>query len=206
MKVIVVDYEAGNLASVRTALVHLGVEPGVTGDAGAVGGAERIVFPGVGAAGAAMAVLRQRGLDEAMRRAAARGAPILGICIGIQLALERSEEDGGTDCLGLLPGEVRRFDPAEVEGGKVPHMGWNGVDFRRAHPVFDGVPGGAEFYFVHSYYPVAGDEQIVVGTTEYGRRFASALARDTIVATQFHPEKSGRHGLKVLENFLRWKP
>jgi glutamine amidotransferase len=201
----VVDYKAGNLASVRTALVHCGADVVVTGDAAAVAAADRIVFPGVGAARAAMDELNGSGLADAMRDAAARGVPILGICLGTQVILDRSEEDGGTDCLGILSGEVHRFRRLR-QRLKVPHMGWNGVDRVRKHPVLAGVPAAAEFYFVHSYYPVAGEEESVIGTTEYGIRFASIVGRANIIAMQFHPEKSGRYGLRILENFLRWTP
>jgi glutamine amidotransferase len=201
----VVDYNAGNLASVRTALAHCGADAVVTGEAAAVAGAERIVFPGVGAAGAAMRTLNRGGLADAMRDAAGRGVPILGICLGTQVVLDRSEEDGGTACLGLLPGEVHRFR-RDRRRLKVPHMGWNGVDRVRPHPVLAGVPAAAEFYFVHSYYPVAGEEKYVIGTTEYGIRFASIVGRANIIAMQFHPEKSGRYGLRILENFLGWTP
>jgi glutamine amidotransferase len=201
----VVDYKAGNLASVRTALAHCGADAVVTGDAAAVAAADRIVFPGVGAAGAAMEELNRSGLAEAMRGAAARGVPILGICLGTQVILDHSDESGGTDGLGLLPGVVRRFQRGRARL-KVPHMGWNGIDRARPHAVLEGVPAGAEFYFVHSYYPVAGEEECVIGTTEYGIRFASIVGRGNIVAMQFHPEKSGRYGLRILENFLRWMP
>jgi glutamine amidotransferase len=178
----------------------------VTSDPRVLDAASHLVFPGVGAAGAAMANLRERGLDVCLRRWAAEGRPLLGICLGTQVIFAHSEE-GDTDCLGIVPGAVRRF-PADLQAGgqrlKIPHMGWNSVALRGNHPVFAGVPAGAEFYFVHSYYPAPSDEGWVAGWTEYGIRFAAAVARSNLVAVQFHPEKSGRPGLTILENFCRW--
>jgi glutamine amidotransferase len=203
----IIDYQAGNLTSVERALRHLGADCQISRDPEFIAAAERIVFPGVGAAGSCMNSLRALGLDRVLREAVAAGKPVLGICIGCQVVFERSEEDLAT-CLGLLPGEVVRF-PADMpapEGGvlKVPHMGWNGVEWQRPHPVFAGVHPQAEFYFVHSYYPRPADPALVVGTTHYGLTFASAVAWGSLVAVQFHVEKSGRPGLKILENFLAW--
>lgn len=200
----IVDYKAGNLTSVRLAFEYLGAPVRVTDDPAVIRAAGRIVFPGVGAAASAMATLQSGGLVEALRNAAGRGVPFLGICLGTQIILERSEENGGTPCIGLFPGLARRFrfDDPRV---KVPQMGWNAVRLRRPHPVFDGIAESSEFYFVHSYYPdpAAGPDRL--GETEYGGfTFASVLARGNIVATQFHPEKSGRIGLRLLENFARW--
>lgn len=200
----IVDYKAGNLTSVRLAFEKLGERAVVTGDPEAVRGAERVVFPGVGAASSAMATLRRTGLEEALSEAARRGVPFLGICLGAQIILERSEEDGGTMGLGLLPGTARRFgffDPRI----KVPHMGWNAVRPCRAHPLFAGIPENSEFYFVHSYYPDPSAENLRLAVTEYaGFEFASAIGRGSLAAVQFHPEKSGRVGLRLLANFARW--
>jgi len=204
----IIDYEAGNLTSVQRALDHLGAPCAVTQDTAQIARAERVIFPGVGAAGAAMASLKRLGLDKALRQALDAGKPVLGICLGTQIIFELSEEDGGTRCLGILTGQTIRFPAglADARGValKIPHMGWNRVRWTRAHPVFRGLPAEAEFYFVHSYHPAPGRQEEVVGTTEYGYPFVSALARGNLVAVQFHPEKSGRPGLKILENFLAW--
>ena len=152
-----------------------------------------------------MAYLRQSGLDRHIREWATGGKLLLGICLGTQIIFAHSEEDD-TDCLGLVPGFVRRFPPPLTACGrllKVPHMGWNEVAFR-PHPLFANLPAGAQFYFVHSYYPVPQEESWIVGETDYGIRFCAALAHGNIVAVQFHPEKSGRLGLAILENFCRW--
>lgn len=202
--VAIIDYEAGNLTSVALAVKHLGVEGLVTRDPAVVDGAERVIFPGQGAAGSAMANLKRLGLEAPLRRAIADGRPVLGICIAHQLIFEHSAEDGGVDCLGLLPGRVIRFD----FGGrrvKIPQMGWNAVTPRRDHPVLEGFAAGWECYFVHSYYPVPADPALTVAETEYeGLTFASMVGRDNLVAMQFHPEKSGRAGLTLLRNFLEW--
>ncbi len=202
----VVDYRAGNLTSVARALAYLGRECIVTSDPRILDGASHIIFPGVGAAGTAMANLREQGLDVWLRQWAAEGKPLLGICLGTQVIFEYSEEDDA-GCLGIVPGTVRRF-PGELQAGgqrlKVPHMGWNSVAFCIDHPVFSGLAEGAEFYFVHSYYPAPSAEGWVAGWTEYGIRFSAAVARGNLVAVQFHPEKSGRPGLTILENFCRW--
>lgn len=203
----IIDYEAGNLTSVERAVKHLGGDCAVTRDLGLIAGADRVIFPGVGAAGAAMASLRRLGLDQALADAVAAGKPVLGICLGTQIIFQRSDEDLA-GCLGLMAGKVVRF--AEDMPGqdglrlKVPHMGWNQVRWVRDHPVFAGVDPEAEYYFVHSYHPLPQDQADVVGITEYGVTFASVVARDNLVATQFHPEKSGRPGLKILRNFLDW--
>ncbi len=201
----IIDYHAGNLTSVQLAFEALGCSATVTSDATTIRAAERVVFPGVGAAGAAMACLRDLGLDAVIREVVARGTPFLGICLGTQILLERSEEDGGTPTLGLLPGQVRRFCPSDPRD-KVPHMGWNQMRLRPpAHPLFAGLADDSDFYFVHSYYPDPSEPGDVLGTTDYaGRTFASAVGRGSLVATQFHPEKSGRVGLHLLANFTRW--
>lgn len=200
----IVDYRAGNLTSVRWALAEIGRAGVITSDPAAIAAAERIVFPGVGAAGAAMRHLAELGLAEPIRRAAREGTPFLGICLGMQVLFERSAEDGGVATLGLLPGRVERFAPADPRE-KVPHMGWNQVRIARPHPIFEGVPDGGEFYFVHSYYVAAGAPEHVLGRTDYGGvSFCSVTAVGNIVATQFHIEKSGALGLRMLENFTRW--
>jgi len=199
----IVDYGAGNLTSVLRAVVSLGHSAEITDDAGKIAAAERVIFPGVGAAGETMANLKRLGLDRVLRQDVVdAGKPFLGICIGVQVIFEWSDEDGGTPCLGLLPGRVVRF---AGEGLKVPQIGWNQVRLRRPHPVFDGVSDGAEFYFVNSYHPRPADEGHVLAVTEYGAEFASVVGRANLVATQFHLEKSGRVGLKMLDNFCRWQ-
>jgi glutamine amidotransferase len=200
----IVDYKAGNLTSVKRALDHLGVESVVTPDPEAVVEAERIIFPGVGHAGTAMRVLRERGLDEALKQAYAAGTPILGTCVGAQIILAHSEE-GDTDCLGLIAGECARFRPDDP-ALKVPHMGWNAVRQTpgAAHPVLAGVPDGAEFYFVHSYYLRPADPANVLATAEHGVIFPAIIGQRNLVATQFHSEKSGPVGLTILQNFAAW--
>ena len=200
----IVDYKAGNLTSVRLAFEHLGAAVQITDQPEALLEATRVVFPGVGAAGSAMATLRELGLLEAIRTVAGRGTPFLGICIGMQLLLEHSEEDGGTPCIALVHGQVRRFRPADPMV-KIPHMGWNAVAFRREHPLLDGIESGSELYFVHSFYPSPSDPSVVVGETDYaGVVFASAIGRGNLFATQFHPERSGRIGMTILDNFRSW--
>jgi len=200
----IVDYNAGNPTSVKRALASVGVASHVSPSADEVRNAERIIFPGVGHARSTMAVLIERGLDGALRDAFARGTPILGVCVGAQLSLGHSEE-GDTPCLGLVPGAVRRFPelPREL---KVPHMGWNRVEVRRAHPLFDGVPAVNEFYFVHSYYLLPEQREHVLATTHHGIEFASAFAVGNFAAVQFHPEKSGPLGLDILARFASWAP
>ena len=199
--IVIIDYQAGNLTSVVRSLKALGVEGTVTQDPAVVAQATRVIFPGVGAAGKAMATLRELGLDQALRQSFQRGIPILGICLGAQVILEHSEEND-TVCLGLLPGRTRAL--SRGEGLKIPHMGWNRVRFLRAHPIFKGLPEGAEYYFVHSYYPAPAETTMVVGVTDHGIEFPCAIGWRNLVATQFHPEKSGRFGLQILENFLAW--
>ena len=199
--IVIIDYQAGNLTSVVRSLKALGVEGTVTQDPAVVAQATRVIFPGVGAAGKAMATLRELGLDQALRQSLARGIPILGICLGAQIILEHSEEND-TVCLGLLPGRTRAL--SRSEGLKIPHMGWNRVRFLSGHRVFKGLPEGAEYYFVHSYYPAPAEATMVLGVTDHGIGFPSAIGWRNLVATQFHPEKSGRFGLQILENFLAW--
>ena len=213
----IVDYDAGNLTSVQRALEYLGIPSRMvsTGDdlrratvgrsAGnrpALGKLERIIFPGVGHAGTAMETLRARGLDVALRDAFERGIPILGICLGAQIVLSRSEE-GDTPCLGLIPGCSPRFDLAD-RALKVPHMGWNAVRIRQPHPVLNEVQDEDEFYFVHAYYPLPSQASRVFATCHYGGPFPAVIGDRNLVATQFHPEKSGRIGLALLRSFSEW--
>jgi glutamine amidotransferase len=200
----IVDYNAGNPTSVKRALASVGVDSVLSPVADEVRNAERIIFPGVGHARSTMAVLVERGLDRALADAFARGTPILGICVGAQLSLSHSEE-GDTTCLGLVPGKVRRF-PELARELKVPHMGWNRVRVKRAHPLLEGLPIENEFYFVHSYYLAPEHEDQVLATTEHGIEFVSAFAVDNFAAVQFHPEKSGPLGIGVLERFAHWEP
>jgi len=203
----IIDYKAGNLTSVKRALDFLGQDSVVTSDYSEVIKAERIIFPGVGAAGKAMFDLKRHGMDQTIREAFGNKKPILGICLGTQIIMEMSRESD-TRCLGLIKGEVQRFpDHLSDNNGKrlkVPHMGWNSVRLRRRHPIFDGVPPDSEFYFVHSYYPVPSLSEIILGETYYGDWFVSVLLSKNLVAVQFHPEKSGRPGLKILSNFCKW--
>ncbi len=202
----IIDYRAGNLTSVKLAFDTIGQEARITSDPACILEAERVIFPGVGAAGAAMRHLQALDLADTIREVARRGTPFLGICLGTQIILEHSEEDGGVDTLGLLPGRVVRFTPAD-RYDKVPHMGWNRVHARVPHPLFEGIEDETEFYFVHSYYPAPATDALTLATTGYaGVTFASALGRGSILATQFHPEKSGKSGLRLLENFCRWQP
>lgn len=199
LEVVVVDYDAGNLRSVARALEEVGARPKVTGDPRELASARVVVLPGVGAADASMRALHKRGLVEPILEYVASNQPMLGVCMGLQLLLEETDE-GNARCLAAIPGRVRRL-PA---GLKVPHMGWNQVILSRSHPVFQGIPSGSHFYFVHSYYADPCDQKLVLGQTEYGVQFCSVLARNNLVATQFHPEKSGRRGLQVYANFLRF--
>jgi glutamine amidotransferase len=200
----IIDYNAGNLTSVKRAMDYLGIGSSITHDYSEIARAERIIFPGVGAAGRAMADLRTRNLDQAIIEAFNNKKPILGICLGTQIVMDMSEEND-TKCLGLIKGNVLRFisEPGKTVM-KVPHMGWNSVRFKMNHPVFKGVDKDSEFYFVHSYYPAPDDPDRILGETEYITKFASVIAGGTLVATQFHPEKSGEPGLRILENFSKW--
>ncbi len=196
----IIDYKAGNLTSVARALYHLGYENRITDDAKTILDAERVIFPGVGAAKATIGNLQARSLDDVLLKFYESGKPMLGICIGIQILFEHSEEED-TDCLGLLPGHVKKY-PVE-KYLKVPQIGWNEVWQVQQHEIFDGVPNPAHFYFVNSYYPVPDEEQTIIGKTTYGIEFCSAIAHNNLIATQFHLEKSGRVGLKMLANFLK---
>jgi glutamine amidotransferase len=205
----IIDYKAGNLTSVARAVNHLGFPCTVTHDIAAIRRAQRIIFPGVGAAGAAMSSLKQLGLDEVLAEQTAAGKPILGICIGCQIIMNHSEEND-TRCLGLVAGRVTAFPAGLVdETGrvlKIPHMGWNRIRFRSDHPFLAGVDPEDEFYFVHSFYPVPDDPGAILATSDYGLSFTSVIGWGHLVATQFHLEKSGRPGLRMLKNFCTWNP
>ncbi len=206
--VTIIDYKAGNLTSVKLALDQLGAGARITSDPALIRNAERIIFPGVGAAASAMATLDSLGVRDALRDVLGKGVPFLGICLGCQILLDESEEDGGVQTLGLVPGKCVKFRSADPRD-KVPEMGWNQVSIASdfAKPFFTDIPDGSEFYFVHSYYPAPADADDVVAHTEYaGVRFASMFGRDNLIACQFHPEKSGRIGLQLLKNFLFWQP
>jgi glutamine amidotransferase len=200
----IVDYKAGNLTSVQRALEFLGHKSEITDRTDKIAAADRVILPGVGAAGATMENLNALGLSEVLRNDVARaGKPFLGICIGIQVLLDRSEEDDAR-CLGIVAGRVARY-PRSLDGRplKVPQIGWNRVRQARPHRVFAGVPDNTHFYFVNSYYPIPDDPSIAIGACEYGVPFTAAIARDNVIATQFHLEKSGMAGLKLLDNFCR---
>jgi glutamine amidotransferase len=203
----IIDYKAGNLGSVARAIDHLGFECRITHEVKEILDADRVIFPGVGSAGQAMQDLKIMGLDQALYDLYKSGKPFLGICLGAQIILEKSEENQ-TACLGLLPGTVKRFPlPLLSDDGqdlKVPHMGWNQVKFKRPHPLFKGVSPESEFYFVHSYYPAPESEETIIGTTYHGITFPSVLGERNLLAVQFHLEKSGLPGLTILKNFCLW--
>ncbi len=204
----IIDYRAGNLKSVERALNKLAVPCRITADREVLLEAERIIFPGVGAAGKALEDLRHLGLDRVLIQAYEQGKPILGICLGAQIVLEKSQENN-TRCLGLVPGEVKRFPTPLLSRDhdplKIPHMGWNNVRILKPHPVLAGIREEDEFYFVHSYYTEPASETWGIGQTEHGIEFTSILGSKNLIATQFHPEKSGVPGLRILKNFSTWK-
>jgi len=200
-EIVVVDYDAGNLRSVQRALEAVGQRPLVSSDPRAVERAEALVLPGVGSAQDCMRKLVARDLVEPLKDYAASGRPFLGVCVGLQLLFDGSEEGGGVECLGILPGMVRRFE--NRDGLKVPQIGWNAVTLKYDHPLLDGIPGGTYFYFVHSYYADSADPSVTMGQAEYGVDFAAIVASENVVATQFHPEKSADMGLRIYANFGR---
>jgi imidazole glycerol-phosphate synthase subunit HisH len=203
----IIDYKAGNLTSVARALQSIGKDYLITDKIDQLEMASHVIFPGVGAAGDAMDNLKQRKLDNWLKDWIKIGKPLMGICLGTQIILDYSEEND-TSCVGLVSGSTKRFPdnmPSEGRSLKIPHMGWNSVRFRREHPVFQNIPAGAEFYFVHSYYPAPSQDSVVLGVTDYGIEFCSVLAIKNLVAMQFHPEKSGRPGLQILRNFCDWR-
>ena len=197
MKLVLIDYDSGNLRSVSRALESQGVHPLITGEPADLDGADAVILPGVGSGPAAMDALNERGLVAPIREYIASGKPFLGICLGLQLLMDRTEE-GDSRCLGVVPGNARLLPP----GLKVPHMGWNNVNFKNPHPLVAGIPQDSYFYFVHSYYAAPQDLEGVGGTTEYGIPFCSIYASGNLVATQFHPEKSGPAGLRLYKNFI----
>lgn len=202
----ILDYKAGNQTSVRRALDHLGIPCAITADPATLESAAGIIFPGVGAAGQAMSHLRESGLDDVLRRHVAAGRPLLGICLGCQIMMSHSEEND-TPTLGLTPGRCVRFaDTLTGEDGRplrIPHMGWNTLARKRESPLLEGVPEDAAFYFVHSYYVETAPEH-VIASSAYGVEFCAVHGRDGLWAVQFHPEKSGAPGLRLLSNFHAW--
>ncbi|WP_339672982.1 imidazole glycerol phosphate synthase subunit HisH [Dasania marina] len=205
----VIDYGMGNLHSVASALEHVGdnVDVLVSGDPEIILAADRVLFPGVGAIRDCMAEILRLGIDQVVAEAM-KTKPLLAICVGMQALMQRSEENGGVDCLGFYPGEVKFFGEhlqgASGEKLKVPHMGWNNVHQQKPHPLWAKIPQDERFYFVHSFYVQAQDEDLVAGSTDYGVSINAAISRDNVFAAQFHPEKSSTAGLQLLQNFLAW--
>ena len=197
--VTIIDYGAGNLRSVVNAIAKLGYQSKITSNTDDVLAARALILPGVGAAGDTMTNLNRLQLTGPIRRYIGDGKPFLGICVGLQVLLTGTEEGGWYDCLNIIPGQVRMLP----EGQKIPHMGWNQVKQVIPHPVFEGIPDETNFYFVHSYYVAPDDKALVAGETEYGITFCSVIARGNLVATQFHPERSGEAGLRIYDNFLK---
>ena len=196
-QVAIIDYGVGNLRSVEKAFAAMGCEAVVSGDESVLRAAQKLVLPGVGAFAACMKALKERGFEQLVKERANDGTPLLGVCVGMQLLFDESEEFGSTPGLGLLRGSVRRFRNDLV----VPHVGWNRIQQRRPHALFEGIEDGAFCYFVHSYYCQPADERVVVGKTEYGISYASVIAQANICGVQFHPEKSQHVGLRMLRNF-----
>lgn len=196
----IIDYDAGNLRSVEKALVALGDTPLITRDAKTILGADRVILPGVGSFGDAMDKLHQYGLVEVIRQVAAGGKPFLGICLGLQLLFDSSEESEGVEGLGILKGKILRIP--DCPGLKIPHMGWNSLKIRPGSRLFAGIAQGAYVYFVHSYYLKAEDEDQVAAATQYSTRIHAAVEAGNVMACQFHPEKSSQTGLRILKNFL----
>lgn len=209
----IIDYGMGNLHSVAKAVEHVAAASGqeaavvVTADARRIAAADRVIFPGVGAIRDCMAEIRRLDVGQIVEQAM-QNKPVLAICVGMQALMQRSEENGGVDCLGLVEGQVRYFgdELRDAEGGrlKVPHMGWNEVEQARAHPLWRDIPDRSRFYFVHSFYVEAANAEQVTGISHYGKELVASLADENIFATQFHPEKSQQVGLTLLRNFLHW--
>lgn len=195
----IIDYGVGNLRSVEKAFAAAGCDAVVSSDDNVLRAAERLVLPGVGAFAACMTALTERGFDQLVRERVALGTPLLGVCVGMQMLFEESEEFGTSRGLGLLRGRVRRFSNELV----VPHVGWNQTRQRLAHPLFEGIVDGSFFYFVHSYYCDSSDDRIVLGETDYGGAYTSVVACENLSGVQFHPEKSQGAGLRLLANFAR---
>jgi glutamine amidotransferase len=199
MKVVIIDYGAGNLRSVYNALSKLGYEARITRASKDLLSADAVILPGVGAGGDTMAALDKLKLSRPIKQYLAANRPFLGICIGLQVLLTGTEEGGWHECLDIIKGRVTRLP----EGLKIPHMGWNQVKQIVKHPIFTGIPDNANFYFVHSYYVNPEDKTVIAGETEYGLSFPSVIIKDNLIATQFHPEKSGDTGLKIYDNFIK---
>ena len=195
----IIDYGAGNLRSVSNAITSLGYKARISSDPDEVIRAESVILPGVGAAADTMANLEERGLLDPIRQVIAAGLPFLGICMGLQVLFTETEEGGLHKCLDIIPGKVRKLP----SGLKNPHMGWNQVRQLYSHPIFDGIPDNSYFYFVHGYYADPDDSSLIAGETEYGLPLCSLLIRDNLIATQFHPEKSGALGLRMYNNFIK---
>ncbi len=205
-KICIVDYKAGNLTSVKLALERIGYQAIITDDPETIIKAKRIIFPGVGSAKSAMKNLTENGISSAIKDVVNKGVPFLGICLGAQIILGFSEEDGGTETLGLISGRTKKFMPKSSDY-KIPHMGWNSVLFAKEHPILTDIENGSEFYFVHSFYPVPDDSSLIIGRTDYAEvLFPAIIGKENVMACQFHPEKSGRIGLKLIENFCKWNP
>ena len=196
----IIDYDAGNIRSVEKALQFLGEDPVVTRDRDMILSAEKVILPGVGAFGDAMGKLRGYGLEKVILDTVEKRTPFLGICLGLQLLFERSDESDGVSGLGILPGEIVRIP--DREDLKVPHIGWNSLDYPSEGTLFQGIPEGSYVYFVHSYYLRAREESIVKATTEYGVTIHASVEKDNVYACQFHPEKSSQIGMKILQNFI----
>lgn len=196
----IIDYDAGNIKSVEKAVDLLGQESVVTADSEEIFRADKVILPGVGAFGDAMGNLRRTGLDDVIRQVVRKGTPFLGICLGLQLLFERSDEAPGVEGLGILKGEILRIP--DKEGLKIPHMGWNSLHLEHGGRLFRGVEEGAYVYFVHSYYLKAAEEEIVKASTEYSVRIHASVEKDNVFACQFHPEKSSDVGLQILKNFV----
>ena len=199
---VIVDYDAGNLRSVQRACTEVGLAATISDDPEAIRRADRIIFPGVGAAGSAMQSIRKSGVDVALEYAFRSGVPILGICLGLQISLEFSEENDQMT-LGFLPGKVCRFQLSNRDL-KIPHMGWNEIEVQRWHPLLEGINDGDEFYFVHSFFPEPENPTTIFASAQHEREFCCAAGLDNFFGTQFHPEKSGRVGLGLLDRFRNW--
>ena len=195
----IIDYGAGNLRSVANAVKKLGYQPRVTSEPAEVLDAVVVILPGVGAAADTMNSLEKLGMTDVIRQLIQQRRPLFAVCVGLQILLSGTEEGGWHECLGVIPGKVRRLP----QGLKIPHIGWNQVTQRLTHPVFEGIPDEANFYFIHSFYAEPEDMSVVAGTTSYGVSMCSIVIKDNLIATQFHPEKSGANGLKMYANFLK---
>ena len=199
--VAIIDYDAGNIKSVEKALLHLGEEVMITRDREKILNSDKVILPGVGAFGDAMSKIRQYNLEEVIHEVVEKGTPFLGICLGLQLLFERSDETPGVEGLGILKGEILRIP--DQPGLKIPHMGWNSLHLQNDGRLFKGIPEETYVYFVHSYYLQAEEPEIVKATTQYGVTIHASVEKDNIFACQFHPEKSSKYGLKILENFAK---